>query len=65
MEFDGGDLVGADFSGATLRDVTFSSVNLRSAVFSGAELTDVTWEQVTCPSGRSSEDLGGTCEPDL
>jgi uncharacterized protein YjbI with pentapeptide repeats len=69
-DFSGVTLVGADLSGASLREATFADatltrVDLSDANLDGADVEGVAWRDVTCPDGRNSDDLDGTCEQHL
>ncbi len=62
----GANLRGADLSDAILLDVRFVNADLTDAVLTGsmvnnADFTGATWHNTTCPSGLTSELLGGTC----
>jgi len=54
------DLRGADLSGADL-----TAADLEGAMLDGAVLDQVTWSGTTCPDGRVSDDVGGSCDNHL
>ncbi len=55
-----------DLRGASLKGVTLAGVNLEGArVDSQTDLSAVTWSGTTCPDGRNSDDVGGTCASHL
>jgi Pentapeptide repeats (8 copies) len=54
------DLSGADFTGAD-----FTNADLTGASLSGAILTDTHWRNTTCPDGKNSDQVGGTCKGHL
>ena len=75
-DFHGADLTGVNLSGAHLAKADFSAATLDKANLNGADLTSanfdgaslkgatidgVTWSATTCPDGKISDDVGGTC----
>jgi hypothetical protein len=80
MVFHGADLKGADLSTAHLAHADLSAANLDEANLTGADLTQanldgaslkgatlarITWGKTTCPDGRLSDDVGGSCQAHL
>ncbi len=54
-------LAGVVFEHSRLRQVAFDTSNLRAASFLDATLKQVTFRKTTCPDGKDSDELGGTC----
>jgi Pentapeptide repeats (8 copies) len=66
----GADLTRANLSDSVLVDATLDGANLTAANLEGADLEGATvnearWSETTCPDGRSSNDVGGTCDAHL
>jgi uncharacterized protein YjbI with pentapeptide repeats len=61
VRFTDSDALAVKFDRAKLEDVEFRDVNLRAAVFDMAPRS-VRFSNTTCPDGRNSDEIGGTCE---
>jgi hypothetical protein len=51
----------ADLRGARLDGANLTRADLTGADLTGASLTGVVWGATTCPDGRNSDEVGGTC----
>jgi hypothetical protein len=51
----------ADLRGAKLDGADLTGADLTGADLTGASLTGVVWGDTTCPDGRNSDEVGGTC----
>lgn len=62
----GADLSGTDLGAAKLQKADLTGADLRSADLGGADLSGavldgVQWGRTTCPDGRLSDEVGGSC----
>jgi hypothetical protein len=57
----GADLAQARLDGANLAGADLSDANLDGASLTGADTSDAIWRSTTCPDGRLSDDVGGSC----
>jgi hypothetical protein len=59
------DLSKAKLDGANLTDADLTHANLEGASLLDAKVAGVTWNSTTCPDGRVSDDVGGSCAAHL
>jgi hypothetical protein len=62
----GSDLTGVNLRNANLKGADLTKANLTGADLEGADLTaarleGITWSKTTCPDGKVSDSVGGTC----
>lgn len=57
----GANLRDADLRNARLDNADLTRADLTGADLTGASITGVTWRDTTCPDGRNSDSVGGTC----
>ncbi|WOX22729.1 pentapeptide repeat-containing protein [Streptomyces solicathayae] len=55
------DLRDADLRGANLDEADLTGADLTGADLTGASIAGVKWKNTTCPDGRNSDRVGGTC----
>lgn len=60
------DLTGTNLQGADLRDADLTGANFTGADLTGAKLEQARldgaiWSKTTCPDGKKSDDVGGSC----
>ncbi len=58
-------LIRANLSGADLTSANLAGADLTGARMGGAVVDGILWSSTTCPDGRNSNQLGGTCEGNL